>query len=831
MNRIREGDADLLVPSPMVVIQLVPLLFMFRQAASFATTTQSRFGAQIEHIRQQYRVNELWPFDRKLPITQLAGFMWSLPMHPTSTEGLGGGITWAWDPELCPNILKAFREDFFFVKFITCTQLKAAVGRGFASWAANSVSLSFTDVSQECAAINRLDATCPLAEVWVTASTSDERPTRSLASADDSANELDLSKGWTDALSDDETSNLGGGIAVATATPKARYASNFRFTNGVVNGVPSTDTPERGAVAASRKMIEIHGARLTFNTELCWYLDSTFCYSFHRMKTYAPDLTGDEIHWIVRGVLLFIFMMALLVAFYNVAKICCFAKTNQKAGMGNIYHAYIDALARKSLCGLCLTLALVITPPAFYIQIFLPVSVLLGPATHCRRPCLNDLTARSNEFWSACVCAGNALASYVQCWECYDFEAAATHEVGHLLGFAHPDTIGPSTLCTSKAVCGKTPGQNVYASNLLNGGRWNASTCMNPWDSVMAGVPPGSTIDDTPDGRLLQPGEARASVMKALTQHNPSVCLAQDDLDGLNVLYPSCSHTFSTPVCDKVAYNIGWVRLGVWILMPLLCCVAFLVCIFSYASHKQNKRLDQQIRTRMAHSVALQGAKMELSDLKKSSNVLKRDLEEQKLSEAERIRQEVERVLAKHSQLGRGDGLGEDSSAMFAAELEESLSRLQTPKFADERFKGGTVGYMGEKVAQRAEKAFDFLSVRLSAGVGRISKRGGGEDSSWKPGRRRPPPNANERAIAEGNEEEEVEEAMATAEDASSSPPMPMLSAIGSSSGAMVKARAIIGKSCKRLSTRAVEAQKASTQPDVGALSASASSNTHPSAI
>lgn len=189
-------------------------------------------------------------------------------------------------------------------------------------------------------------------------------------------------------------------------------------------------------------------------------------------------------------------------------------------------------------------------------------------------------------------------------------------------------------------------------------------------------------------------------------------------------------------------------------------------------------------------------------------------------------------MLAKHSQLGRGDGLGEDSSAMFAAELEESLSRLQTPKFADERFKGGTMGYMGEEVAQRAEKAFDFLSVRLSAGVGRISKRGGGEDSSWKPGRRRPrPPNANERAIAEGNEEEEVEEAMATAENAYSSTPMPMLSAIGSSSGAMVKARAIIGKSCKRLSTRVVEAQKASTQPDVGALSVSASSNTHPSAI
>ena len=30
-------------------------------------------------------------------------------------------------------------------------------------------------------------------------------------------------------------------------------------------------------------------------------------------------------------------------------------------------------------------------------------------------------------------------AMFSTCWGCYDFEAAVAHEVGHLLGFGHPD--------------------------------------------------------------------------------------------------------------------------------------------------------------------------------------------------------------------------------------------------------------------------------------------------------------------------------------------------------------------------------------------------------
>ena len=28
---------------------------------------------------------------------------------------------------------------------------------------------------------------------------------------------------------------------------------------------------------------------------------------------------------------------------------------------------------------------------------------------------------------------------FLPCWDCYDFEAAIAHEVGHVLGFDHPE--------------------------------------------------------------------------------------------------------------------------------------------------------------------------------------------------------------------------------------------------------------------------------------------------------------------------------------------------------------------------------------------------------
>ncbi len=61
------------------------------------------------------------------------------------------------------------------------------------------------------------------------------------------------------------------------------------------------------------------------------------------------------------------------------------------------------------------------------------------------------------------------------------------------------------------------------------------------------------------------------SIMFSLTTHTARPCLGQDDLDGLNHLYPSCENArIKDPVCIKSKRNIGYVRVGLCAFT--LCC-------------------------------------------------------------------------------------------------------------------------------------------------------------------------------------------------------------------------------------------------------------------
>merc|ERR1719305_366463 len=83
----------------------------------------------------------------------------------------------------------------------------------------------------------------------------------------------------------------------------------------------------------------------------------------------------------------------------------------------------------------------------------------------------------------------------------------------------------------------------------------------------------------------------RDSIMEAFTQHNPSVCLTYDDLEALNVIYPQCEYAISEPVCYKTEYYIGWIRLGVWVGLPIIFMLLLIMLLSASVRKHQFKRM------------------------------------------------------------------------------------------------------------------------------------------------------------------------------------------------------------------------------------------------
>lgn len=261
----------------------------------WVTISQVKLGAQLGDIREQMRGNFTAP-----PLQRL-GYLWSLPDAASSSNGLGGGITWAWDPTLCERLLPRFHEDMLFVELVSCDTLKAAVHRAFASWSDNHALISFLDVTAECEAMGQTTADCPLAELWITALR--PRPPRALASEEededrngengvveeeDADDDDDLMRPVNSALSSLGTVQeqaSGQHAAAATAAPTARYSTSFRWASGRLAG---------GGSAAP--MVETYRAVISFNVEptFCWCLDGSTSQSLSCMHAYV--FTDDLPH-------------------------------------------------------------------------------------------------------------------------------------------------------------------------------------------------------------------------------------------------------------------------------------------------------------------------------------------------------------------------------------------------------------------------------------------------------------------------------------------------------------------------------------------------------
>jgi len=178
------------------------------------------------------------------------------------------------------------------------------------------------------------------------------------------------------------------------------------------------------------------------------------------------------------------------------------------------------------------------------------------------------------------------IAVFQVCWDCYDFEAAASHEIGHMLGIAHPDKAVGAELAPGY----QPTNSSFYNAYLASGNSMNASHCAHPWDDVLPGVPPSFPTSELTGsfGPLVRP-----SIMESFTTHNPSVCLFQDDYEALVTLYPVCASVPPTPRCEKADRNLGLLRVTIFVIGPLLVALIFSIFLHIFVEYEK-KHIDKK---------------------------------------------------------------------------------------------------------------------------------------------------------------------------------------------------------------------------------------------
>ena len=168
-------------------------------------------------------------------------YTWQMPQEVNSSAGLGGGIAYAVHPTFCERIMGRFQEQnsvFDPFEFVSCRYLKAALNRAFSQWAANHPHIHFVDKTAECdaknATWNAAFTSCAGVEVMI-----DVTAEQSL-----------------------ETNGTNEAAAHIEYTSAQGYP---RAPSGLTHGYTAiTDF-----------------ARIKFSSKPCWYLDTTFCASFH----------------------------------------------------------------------------------------------------------------------------------------------------------------------------------------------------------------------------------------------------------------------------------------------------------------------------------------------------------------------------------------------------------------------------------------------------------------------------------------------------------------------------------------------------------------------
>lgn len=680
-------------------------------ALGWVTQVQSKWGATPGNMSMSFGgsgtdgVTYDYAGGGGVPEYGVLGYYWHMPESSSDNRGLGGGIAWAFDDGLCKTaddpyfnngkLEDQFVEDFFFAAFVTCRDMKAALHRAFKTWSDVHPSISFVDVTEECRRLyGEVKSNCSLVEVFVTSRTDAGRdpingkPWGSSGDDDDefgspypygsqfrdnpemtvvgSCHELPVDGSRPNCenspvnadgrrLQESTQSNIGGGSAAASASQYARFATDLRGTNGMVqfkdcvvganrsDGFTSPICNEPGTVPGSQKIIEAYGGVISFNTEKCWYLDSAFCSPLHKLKN---KMGQGSAYAMIMGISFGVFALAIIIFVVLTIRVLrhqfvgVFDKTCKQKG-----RAAAEEVASWGVLPMTCLFMLLIVPLSMYNNIVVP------------------------------------------CWDCYDFEAAAVHEMGHILGLNHPDQMG--TLTNSKGEPYPV-GSNAYNSLLASNDGINAfdlpempaDLCYNPWLYVQNGAWPNSTDIKESTG-------VRESIMEHLTTHNPKVCLQPDDIEGLYNIYPRCDGRGMTMLttkenCFKSDLNIGWVRVMVYIFVPVLIVAIGQLLILSCLNHYHEEVKEELANKVDEHKKRAAQHRKRSVEAEQRVVAVQNALETQIATEDARVEQRAEELAAQRIQAAMRGRIARQGTAK-----KHGLSKEQSSAFFEAGRSGG----------------------------------------------------------------------------------------------------------------------------------------------